>query len=273
MQKLLLIALLFLLTGCQTPQTGSHTDSQQESQSKRDALYNRYTYKHNRYTQKKDGAPLSQHRTDLKDPTPQREPLSRYGNPAAYRVGGRTYRVMRSATGYKTRGIASWYGTKFHNQRTSSGEPYNMYVMTAAHKTLPLPTYIRVKNLNNGRVAVVKVNDRGPFRSNRLIDLSYAAALKLGVYPRGTAAVEIETLAGPVSRAHYYLQAGAFSTAQSANALKAKLGRLSTSPVFVEHHKRHYIVKVGPFGDKRMADSLKLRLAKMGVKGSFSVLV
>ena len=98
-----------------------------------------------------------------------------------------------------------------------------MYVMTAAHKTLPLPTYVKVKNLNNGRVAIVKVNDRGPFHQDRVIDLSYAAALKLGVFPKGTAPVEIETLMGPAGQAHYYLQAGAFSSELLATQLKDKL--------------------------------------------------
>lgn len=120
----------------------------------------------------------------FKEPVPTKEPLSRYGNPSEYSVDGRSYQVMRNSSGYKTRGVASWYGTKFHKQRTSSGEPYNMYVMSAAHKTLPLPTYIKVKNLDNGKEAIVKVNDRGPFHSNRIIDLSYAAALKLEFFLR-----------------------------------------------------------------------------------------
>lgn len=112
----------------------------------------------------------------------------------SYRIAGHTYDVMRVGSRYKSRGIASWYGSKFHRQRTSSGERYNMYGMTAAHKTLPLSTYVRVKNLDNGRVATVRINDRGPFRSNRIIDLSYAAAKQLGV--KGTAHVEVEALRG-----------------------------------------------------------------------------
>jgi rare lipoprotein A len=148
-----------------------------------------------------------------------------------------------------------------------------MYVMTAAHKTLPLPTYVKVKNLNNGRVAVVKVNDRGPFHADRVIDLSYAAALKLGVFPKGTAPVEIETLMGPVGQAHYYLQAGAFSSEVLAKRLKEKLVHISPSPVFIEHYRQHYVVRVGPFGDKHMVDDLKMKLAKNGVTGSFSVLI
>lgn len=148
-----------------------------------------------------------------------------------------------------------------------------MYVMTAAHKTLPLPTYVRVKNLSNGREAVVKVNDRGPFHSDRVIDLSYAAALKLGIFPKGTAPVEIETLKGPAGQAHYYVQAGAFSSEILAKRLKEKLSHLTPSPVFIEHFNRRYVVRVGPFGDNNMANNLKTKLLRNGVTGSFSVLI
>ena len=117
------------------------------------------------------------------------------------------------------------------------------------------------------------MNDRGPFHADRVIDLSYAAALKLGVFPKGTAPVEIETLMGPAGQAHYYLQAGAFSSEDLAKRLKEKLGHISPSPVFIEHYKQHYVVRVGPFGDKQMADNLKIKLAKNGVTGSFSVLI
>ena len=128
------------------------------------------------------------------DAIPRYEPKSKYGNPATYKVRGRTYKVMQSSTGYRARGTASWYGRKFHGRLTSSREVYNMYSMTAAHKTLPLPTYVRVTNLDNGRSTIVKVNDRGPFHDNRLIDLSYAAASKLGIVETGTGRVEIVAL-------------------------------------------------------------------------------
>ncbi|KTC89054.1 RlpA-like protein precursor [Fluoribacter dumoffii] len=276
----ILIAVTILLTGCQTTNqsldsapTGARKSTRQVTHNAKNSIYNRYKNKTNRYTQLKDGAPSKLKTISFKEPIPTKEPLSRYGNPTEYSVDGRSYQVMRSSTGYKTRGIASWYGTKFHKQRTSSGEPYDMYVMSAAHKTLPLPTYVRVKNLNNGKVAVVKVNDRGPFHSNRIIDLSYAAALKLGIYPNGTAPVEIETLMGPTGKAHYYLQAGAFSTEILAKRLKEKLAHITPSPVYIEHYKQHYIVRVGPFGSKNMADSLKHKLSLNGVNGSFSVLI
>ena len=130
----------------------------------------------------------------IEDAVPRNEPVSRYGNPASYVVYGKRYYTMPSSKGHRERGIASWYGTKFHGQRTSSGETYDMYKMTAAHKTLPLPSYVEVRNLRNNRTIVVKVNDRGPFVHDRIIDLSYVAAAKLGIQEDGTGLVEIRAL-------------------------------------------------------------------------------
>lgn len=134
------------------------------------------------------------------DMVPRAEPRSRNGNPPFYDVLGRRYFVLSSSVGYVERGVASWYGPGFHKVRTSTGEPYDMYGMTAAHKTLPLPAYVRVTNLQNGRSIVVRVNDRGPFVGNRIIDLSYTAAAKLDMLRNGTAMVEVRSLE-PVSAA------------------------------------------------------------------------
>ncbi|EKD71121.1 MAG: hypothetical protein ACD_46C00268G0006 [uncultured bacterium] len=125
---------------------------------------------------------------------PKPEPKAKYGNMTSYRVFGKRYYTLKSSKNYNQVGIASWYGTKFHAQRTSSGEPYNMLAMTAAHKTLPLPTYVEVTNLKNDRKIIVKVNDRGPFASNRIIDLSYVAAKKLGMIGRGTTHVRVKAI-------------------------------------------------------------------------------
>jgi rare lipoprotein A len=128
------------------------------------------------------------------DPVPRPEAKSRYGNGPVYEVLGKRYTVMPSAAGYKERGVASWYGNKFHGNLTSNRETYDMHAMTAAHKTLPLPTYVRVRNLGNGKTIVVRVNDRGPFVSNRIIDLSYSAARKLDMIGTGTGLVEVEAI-------------------------------------------------------------------------------
>ncbi len=125
---------------------------------------------------------------------PRIEPRSRNGNPPSYRTLGKTYRVLKSSAGFRQRGAASWYGSKFHGRKTSNGERYDMYAISAAHNTLPIPTYLRVTNLANGRSLIVRVNDRGPFHSNRIIDLSYAAAAKLGYADKGTTQVEIRAI-------------------------------------------------------------------------------
>jgi rare lipoprotein A len=130
----------------------------------------------------------------IPDAIPKVEPRSRYGNPPFYGVLGRRYYVLSSSVSYVERGVASWYGPGFHKVRTSTGEPYDMYAMTAAHKTLPLPAYVRVTNLQNGRSIVVRVNDRGPFVGNRIIDLSYTAAAKLDMLRNGTAMVEVRAI-------------------------------------------------------------------------------
>lgn len=134
--------------------------------------------------------------SDVEEPEPKDEPLSRYGNPATYEVFGKQYQVMSSeeARDFSEEGIASWYGKKFDGRRTSSGEPYDMYTLTAAHTQLPLPTYVRVTNQDNGKSVIVRVNDRGPFADNRIIDLSYAAADRIDMVDAGTAPVRIETL-------------------------------------------------------------------------------
>ncbi len=145
----------------------------------------------------KDAAPKHppRHLDKIPNALPRPEPLSRYGNKfkkgRSYVTKKKRYTVLQTSKGYRAKGVASWYGTKFHGRRTSSGETYNMYAMTAAHRTLPLPTYAKITNLKNGRHVIVKINDRGPFHGNRILDLSYAAAHKLGVISTGTAPVEI----------------------------------------------------------------------------------
>ena len=141
-----------------------------------------------------DNAPNGFTRNDTPDAIPANEPLSRYGNMPSYSVRGKTYKVLKESNGFVQEGVASWYGTKFHGRKTSSGEPYNMYAMTAAHKTLPLPTYVEVTHKGNGRKVILKVNDRGPFHEGRVIDLSYAAARKLGISATGTGPVSLRTI-------------------------------------------------------------------------------
>ncbi|MGC4028639.1 MAG: septal ring lytic transglycosylase RlpA family protein [Steroidobacteraceae bacterium] len=222
----------------------------------------------------------------IPDAVPRTEPRSARGNPLMYEVFGKRYFVLATAEGYRERGVASWYGPDFHEKATSSGEPYDMYAMTAAHKTLPLPTYVRVTNLTNGRSVVVRVNDRGPFVANRIIDLSYTAAQKLDMTRAGTALVEVEALvpgslqdvARDVAAAQQppslaagalYLQAGAFGQAANAQRLVARLRDAGIDGVTLippDGASALHRVRVGPVPDVASFDRLADRLARLGVE-------
>ncbi len=148
-----------------------------------------------RYAMDRDAYPDSpEDVANVPDAVPRVEPRSRSGNRSSYSVWGKTYHVLNDPTGYTAEGRASWYGTKFQGYDTANGETYDMYKMSAAHRSLPLPTYARVTNLDNGRKVIVRVNDRGPFHSDRLIDLSYAAAARLGILKGGTGRVKVEAI-------------------------------------------------------------------------------
>ncbi len=222
----------------------------------------------------------------IPDPTPRVEPLSSYGNPDSYVVFGRRYHTLKDGRGYSERGIASWYGSKFHGRRTSSGEPYDMYAMTAAHKSLPLPCYARVTNLRNNRSVVVRVNDRGPFHDNRLIDLSYTAAWKLGIVGEGTGLVEvtaIDPVAPPAASEpetpkskpirglpELFLQIGAFGNAGNADRLKQRIEEQLQVNVLIEESTVStapvYRVQVGPIASVELADHLTQRLDQLGIR-------
>lgn len=233
----------------------------------------------------RDSAP--RHPPDLSnvpDAVPRVEPRSRYGNPASYEVFGVTYHVMDTSHGYVERGVASWYGTKFHGRRTSSGEPYDMYAMTAAHTRLPLPTYVQVTNLENRRSVVVRVNDRGPFVRGRIIDLSYAAAHRLGMLEQGTALVEVRAidprapgtqmaqtppapLAGNTAGApSVYVQVGAFSSRHNAEQLLARLNGHNLGRVAIHEAPdlSVYRVRIGPLASVDHADSAARDLERIG---------
>lgn len=221
-------------------------------------------------------------------------PKSRSGNRSVYEVFGVQYAVLDSARNFREKGTASWYGTKFHGNATSSGEIYDMYQMTAAHKHLPLPTFARVTRLDTGQSIVVKVNDRGPFVGDRVIDLSYAAAASLGMLEHGKAEVLVEAIsdhgvgsvegAGDGSNAasvevqavtpldsplDAYIQLGAFGTPANAEALKRRVidvTRLSVETEF-ESARQLYRVVIGPLHDKGSVDNALQTLASSGFSG------
>lgn len=226
-------------------------------------------------------------------------PRSERGNPPFYEVFGRRYHVLPTSAGYAARGVASWYGRDFHGLSTSSGEPYNMHAMTAAHTTLPIPTWVEVTNLENGKRVVVKVNDRGPFVDDRLIDLSYAAATQLDMVRDGTARVEVRAVAPPLLaaqqtmavaatqqslgvlpatpaeaavRERMFVQVGAFSQRDNAAKLIERLrasGFADLELVSTPDERRMlHRVRMGPIADSAEFDSLNARLRAVGVAGS-----
>jgi rare lipoprotein A len=221
---------------------------------------------------------------ELPDAVPRAEPPANRGNPESYVVLGKRYFVLPTNEGYSERGIASWYGTKFHGRSTSSGETYNMYEMTAAHKTLRLPAYARVTNLRNGRQVVVRVNDRGPFHDNRIIDLSYAAAQKLDMVGEGTALVEVAivgpdgTVAEDRTRARgwrdeshlnnrIYVQVGAFSMRDNAERLLDRLRRerFDNAQILQERDRALHRVRIGPLSTVLATDQVVERLQRLGL--------
>jgi len=219
----------------------------------------------------------------IPDAIPKLEPRSAHGNPPFYDTLGKRYYVLSSADGYVERGVASWYGPTFHGVNTSSGERYDMYGMTAAHKTLPLPTYARVTNLRNGRTIVVKINDRGPFVGNRLIDLSYTAAAKLDMLHDGTAFVEVRALvpggspdlltrSSEAPPPTLYVQVGAFADPNNALRSLDHLRAAGLSNAFVAPPSNDkqplYKVRVGPIADVAAFDQLAAKLATLGFAGA-----
>lgn len=249
-------------------------------------------------TEQQDSAPkVKPDVSKIPDAVPRDEPRSKYGNPASYEVFGRRYYTLASSENYVERGKASWYGTKFHGRRTSSGEPYDMYAMTAAHKTLPLPSYAEVTNLENGRKVVVKINDRGPFHDDRLIDLSYSAATKLGIIDKGTGQVEVRAISSKnvvtsttakkdvvanvtptanavstqtttMGKVALFLQIGAFSTLSRAEQIKQQVQQQIQERVHISSVERAqtplYRVRIGPLESVEYSDRIANQLMGLG---------
>jgi len=218
------------------------------------------------------------------DAVPRDEPLHRYAN-RRYVAFGKEYVPMVDRREFRQRGIASWYGRRFHGKPTASGEPYDMYAMTAAHPTMPIPSYARVTNLANGRSVVVRINDRGPFLHDRIIDLSYAAAYKLGYVEQGSALVEVERVfpqpdaapavadakdgaapAEPAAEGNIYLQLGAFSARANAESFRERITRevaaLLDRAVDIVPHQGLFRVRLGPYGSAAEAGEIAERLSR-----------
>lgn len=223
----------------------------------------------------------------IPDAVPRYETRTRAGNKNPYTVLGKTYHLISDESSYKERGYASWYGKKFNGYNTSNGERYDMYAMTGAHKTLPIPSYVRVTNLDNGKSVVVRINDRGPFHQGRIVDLSYAAAQRIGILKAGTGRVEVEIAlpgdAAPIPRradsktpkniepalpTGTYLQLGAFSQKESAQQFAASVGSKLTYPVTINSAalpKQVHRVRVGPFKDAKSLQDARDQLARIKI--------
>ncbi|MEW5250126.1 septal ring lytic transglycosylase RlpA family protein [Microbulbifer discodermiae] len=237
---------------------------------------------------KDSGPPTPVDMRSVSDPVPVREPIGKAGNKSPYVVNGVRYRVRGDVKGYSEKGQASWYGTKFHGRRTANGEVYNMYAMSAAHKTLPLPSYARVTNLDNGRSVVVRVNDRGPFVPGRIIDLSYTAAQKLGYIDKGVARVEVvaldpETLpvaaGAPIVEnnvaagdklaedasfklpANTFLQVGAYGSPDKADKVRSQVSAVVDYPVSISRvivgGKTLFRVRIGPIAQQQVLAAVR----------------
>ncbi|KKO47277.1 lipoprotein [Arsukibacterium ikkense] len=215
-----------------------------------------------RYQQQQDSIPERLPTLlEMIDPTPKAEPLSRGGN-RPYQIFGQHYSPLAHLTEFQQSGIASWYGSKFHGHLTSNGETYNMFAMTAAHKTLPLPSYVKVTNLDNGQSAIVRVNDRGPFHRDRIIDLSYSAASKIGMLQQGTARVQLELIKSPAmlaqdltSREQCFIQIFASSDNGKLQQLRADVEKKLAVPTQIQAADGIFRLLVGPSKDNRQAQS------------------
>lgn len=249
MRLIIIISCLFVLAACE------HVPEQRSSEQP------------SRYSVEKDFSPmLKMDPANIRDAIPREDPITIAGNKNPYTILGKTYQLLPSAKGYKEEGGASWYGLKFHGHKTSNGEVYSIYGMTAAHKTLPIPSYVKVTNVANNRSAVVRVNDRGPFHEGRIIDLSYAAASKLGYIGDGTAQVIVEAIDPKtwkpeptlIASKGVYLQVGAYTVDKVAEEVYQTLFSKYGFPVKVESGKDQYHrVKIGPVEEGKIAQITK----------------
>ncbi len=251
--KTLFIALIFVISGCST------------------------------HSEKKDSEPTQVPVDPMAIPSaiPKYEKRTRAGNPKKYTIFGKQYKVLTKSAGYKETGIASWYGTKFHGRKTSNGEIYDMYAMTAAHKTLPIPSYVRVTHLKNKRSVVLRVNDRGPFHEGRIIDLSYVAAVQLGIQKTGTGPVEVIALGYDSpdikqqtgSQPIFYLQIGAFSSSTNAQQAQQKLNSAEIAlsriqQITTSQGNAVYKVQIGPLYTEQQAQQENEKLLQKGFKNA-----
>jgi len=278
--KILLILMIVSIAACETKKVKPGAPSGDSSSDQ---------IQKGRYKQDRDGGPdVDVDLSHIPDAIPRKENRTLAGNKNPYTIMGTTYHLIKDEASYKERGYASWYGKKFNGFKTSNGEIYDMYAMTAAHKTLPIPSYVRVTNVENGRTVVVRVNDRGPFHAGRVIDLSYAAAQRIGIHKAGTGLVDVEivmpndqpaiprraevkqpqNITESVLPANTFLQIAAFSSLDSAKKYAASLAtQLTFFPVIHSDlaPKEIHRVRVGPFKTTQELQNARDQLAKLNL--------
>lgn len=279
----------FVLAACSSPSSIEKAEQQKHGkpqQEIRDAKWEKETAG-GRYSLRQDKPPGKAPNLDhVKDAVPRYEPYTRGGN-KNYTVWGKDYEVWQEVENYRDEGLASWYGAKFHGFQTSNGEVYDMYTMTAAHKNLPLPSFLRVTNKENGKQVIVRVNDRGPFHEGRVVDLSYAAAYKLGMLATGTAAVKVELIKvspsgkeTPLAQQNQdkklsnketplttpahgkHIQLLATRSGDKAKELAAQLSKEYGFPARVERQSEWYRLQIGPIPSDKTQATLKRLVAE-----------
>lgn len=261
------LGLVMILAGCATsppPQKPQKTEESTPTTTKR-------------YQLEQDIAPDEPIALEhIEDAQPQYEPYSLGGN-KSYSLNGKRYQIIQDTKDFHQTGTASWYGKKFHGHLTSNGEVYDMYSMTAAHKTLPLPSYVKVTNLDNQRTAIVRVNDRGPFHADRIIDLSYAAATKLGIDKTGTAHVALDIITSPQPSADnptlptsgYMIQLASLKFLPNARTLAQEIGQKLSVENSVSRHENVYRVDIGPLFDYALAQETLEKVKDLGYETAF----
>lgn len=271
--QLLMLGCCFALAACSSSDSGSASNKNKNMDPNK-----------GRYSLKNDKMPLNPPNVEhVPNATPKYEPYSRRGN-KHYTVYGESYNVMNTGQGFSEMGRASWYGEKFHGYETSNGEPYDMYSMSGAHKTLPLPSYAKITNLDNNKQVIIRINDRGPFHSDRILDVSYAAAYKLGMLGKGTARIKLDVIyvgslaatnsavASVQDSGNHYIQLVASKDQQKLKKIAKELENKYQVQTRVQAANNMFRLQLGPIGQPELADRLLNKVKQDGYPEGYMVL-
>lgn len=271
--QFLMLGCCFALAACSSSNSGSASNKNKNMDPNK-----------GRYSLKNDKMPLNPPNVEhVPNATPKYEPYSRRGN-KPYTVYGESYNVMNTGQGFSEMGRASWYGEKFHGYETSNGEPYDMYSMSGAHKTLPLPSYAKITNLDNNKQVIIRINDRGPFHSDRILDVSYAAAYKLGMLGKGTARIKLDVIyvgslaatnsavASAQDSGNHYIQLVASKDQQKLKKIAKELENKYQVQSRVQAANNMFRLQLGPIGQPELADRLLNKVKQDGYPEGYMVL-